>query len=476
MTVAEATPDFAIDARHDKSFLGHPKGLGYLAFTEAWEHFSFYGMQALLVLYMVNYLLLAENVERVALFEEFRQLYGGLDGQPLASAIFGTYAASVYLTPILGGFLADKVLGKRRTVLLGAVTMAAGHFLMAFEVSFLFALLCLVLGSGMFKGNIASQVGNLYKPEDLRRADAFQIFYLGINAGVIASPLIVGTLGEKVGWHWGFGAAGVGMLIALVIYVSGQKYLPRDHFAPQGRAAATADKDALSTPKLRLSSRDWLALLALVLLIPVMAVAIVPNNQIFNAYLVWGDRDFNLMWMGEKLPTTWLVTLDAIVSVGFLAGVAIFYRWYGKRWNEPDELTKIIIGSVFSIGGMLCLYMAAASQPEGGKIGLAWPIAFHVINSIGFAHMLPVSLALFARFAPKAVHGTVIGLYYLAFFGANTMVGWVGGWLDTMPVTDFWLMHAGFAAASGAVFVLFKLVLAPRLMSDADAEPAPAPV
>ena len=229
MTLTEPTPEIALD-RNDRAFLGHPRGLGYLAFTEAWERFSFYGMQTLLVLYMVNELLLPGHVENIALFEQFRTLYGGLDGQPLASAIFGTYAASVYLTPILGGFLADRVLGKRRTVLLGAIMMALGHFLMAFEVSFLFALLCLILGSGMFKGNIASQVGSLYKPDDLRRADAFQIFYLGINAGVIASPLIVGTLGETVGWHWGFGAAGVGMLIGLAIYLAGQKYLPKEHF------------------------------------------------------------------------------------------------------------------------------------------------------------------------------------------------------------------------------------------------------
>ncbi|QIK96689.1 peptide MFS transporter [Sphingomonas sp. HDW15A] len=462
MTVAEATPDLEVEP-HDRSFLGHPKGLGYLAFTEAWERFSFYGMQTLLVLYMVNELLLPGHVENIAFFDSFRTLYGGLEGQALASAIFGTYAASVYLTPILGGFLADRILGKRRTVLLGAITMAAGHFLMAFEVSFLFALLCLILGSGMFKGNIASQVGSLYKPEDLRRADAFQIFYLGINAGVIASPLIVGTLGEKVGWHWGFGSAGVGMLIALAIYISGQKYLPKEHFEP-AKSGKEAPKPA------RLQRSDWPALIAVLLLIPVMAVAIVPNNQIFNAYLVWGDRDFALTWGGERLPTTWLVTLDAIVSVSFLAGVALFYRWYGKRWKEPDELTKMIIGSLFSIGGMLCLYMAAATQGPGEKIGLFWPVMFHVINSIGFAHLLPVSLALFARLAPAAIHATVIGLYYLAFFGANSMVGWVGGWLEKMPITHFWLIHAGFAGASGAVFLIYKLLLAPKLLHSGRSE------
>jgi len=460
MTTAEATPTLDIADHADRAFFGHPKGLGYLAFTEAWERFSYYGMQTLLVLYMVKYLLVPGHVEGVLMMDAFRTLplYSGLDGQPLASAIFGTYAASVYLTPILGGFIADRFLGKRRTVLLGAITMAAGHFLMAFDASFLFALLCMVLGSGMFKGNIASQVGALYKPEDLRRADAFQIFYLGINAGVIASPLIVGTLGEKVGWHWGFGAAGVGMLIGLAIYLAGQKYLPADHFKPREKAAKTAD----ASPAL--SRSDWLALAAVLILIPVMAIAIVPNNQIFNAYLIWGDEKFDLVFFGTRLPTSFLVTLDAIVSVSFLAIVALFYRWYSRRWKEPDELGKMIIGSLFSIGGMLCLFTAAATAPGDQKIGLFWPLMFELMNSIGFAHLLPVSLALFARLAPKAINATVIGLYYLAFFGANSLVGWVGGFYETMPTTSFWLMHAGFAATAGAVFLVFKLFLSGRLM------------
>jgi len=463
MTAAEATPQLDLVDHADRAFLGHPKGLAYLAFTEAWERFSYYGMQALLVLYLVNYLLRPENVRSVAFFDSFRTLYGGLDGQPLASAIVGSYFALVYLTPILGGLLADRVLGKRRTVLLGAITMSVGHFLMAFELTFLFALLCLILGSGMLKGNIASQVGALYKPEDLRRADAFQIFYLGINAGVIAAPLVVGTLGEKIGWHWGFGAAGIGMLIATGIYIAGQKYLPKEYFDVQSKAARER-----SPP---LTRTEWLATAALILLIPVMAVAIVPNNQIFNAYLVWGDQQFDLNFMGRQLPTTWLVTLDAVVSVSFLAGVALFYRWYGKRWREPDEITKLIIGSAFSVGGMLCLVTAAATTAPGEKIGLFWPVMFHVVNSIGFAHMLPIALAFFAKLAPRAINATVIGLYYLAFFAGNSMVGWVGGWLETMPATHFWLIHAAFAAGSGAVFVLFKLFLSKRLIQP---EPVPA--
>jgi POT family proton-dependent oligopeptide transporter len=411
-------------------------------------------MQALLALYMVKYLFEPARLEKVWLFAEFRTLYGGLEGQALSSAIVGTYFALVYLTPIAGGFVADRLIGRNRAVLWGAIVMSLGHFLMAIEAAFLFALLALVIGVGLFKGNIASQVGALYGEGDNRRADAFQIFYLGINAGVIAAPLIVGTLGETVGWHWGFGAAGVGMLLGLAIYVAGRRHLPADDIRPAADTAA---------PKPKLSRDDWGAVGALLLLIPVLAISIVPNNQIFNAYLVWGDSNFDLNFMGTKLPTTWLVTLDAVVSVSFLAIVAVFWRWYGKRWNEPDELGKMIIGTVFVVGGMLCLVMAAATQPVGGKIGLFWPVAFHVVNSIGFANLLPVSLALFARLAPPAVNATVIGLYYLAFFAGNSLVGWVGGWLETMPTTTFWLIHAGFGAAAGVVFLILKFALAGRL-------------
>jgi proton-dependent oligopeptide transporter, POT family len=466
---ATAEPDDAaplVGDDHVPDFLGHPRGLWYLAFTEAWERFSYYGMQSLLVLYMVKYLLLPGRIEHVAAFESVRKLYGGLEGQALASAIFGTYTASVYLTPIFGGFLADRLLGRRRTVLLGALTMAAGHFLMAFEPAFLFALLCLILGCGMFKGNIASQVGALYKPDDLRRADAFQIFYLGINAGVIATPLIVGTLGEVYGWHYGFAAAGFGMLLATAIYLSGQKYLRASDNDPRTVTGA-------AVPKTKLTGRDWRAVLALIALIPVMAVALVPNNQIFNAYLVWGDQQFDLVYMGKKLPTTWLVTLDAIVSVSFLAVVTLFYRWYGKHRREPDEITKIIIGSVFSIAGALCLFAAAATQGPGQKIGLFWPVAFHFLNSIAFAHLLPVTLALFAKVAPKAINATVIGLYYLAFFAANSLVGWIGGFYQTMPTTTFWLLHAGFALGSGLCFVLFKFIVAHHLEAEAPLSAAP---
>ncbi len=195
---------------HDRDFLGHPRGLAFLGFTEGWERFSYYGMQTLLVLYMVHQLLLPGHIEHIVGFGPFRaaieHLYGGtLSNVALASAIFGLYSGLVYLTPIPGGLLADRWLGKTRTVLLGALLMSAGHFLMAFDYSFLLALLCLLTGVGCFKGNLASQVGALYAPGDLRRADAYQIYYLFISAAVVVAPLVSGTLGELYGWHYGFG-------------------------------------------------------------------------------------------------------------------------------------------------------------------------------------------------------------------------------------------------------------------------------
>src|SRR5690349_13772845 len=228
MTAAEATPELDIVAdRNDRAFLGHPKGLGYLSFIEGCERFSYYSMQTLLTLYMVNYLLVPARMEGVLGLEWLRSWhYSGLEGQQLASSIFGDYTSLVYLTPILGGVIADRFAGRRVALFAGGVTMSIGHFLMAIEGAFLFALLALVIGVGLFKGNIASQVGALYKGNDLRRAMAFQIFYIAINVSVIAAPLISGTLGEKVGWHYGFGTAGIVMVLGVLIFLAGRPHLP----------------------------------------------------------------------------------------------------------------------------------------------------------------------------------------------------------------------------------------------------------
>src|SRR5579871_6893347 len=213
-------------------FLGHPRGLSFLFATEMWERFSYYGMRALLVLYLVEYLLQPETAGQVIGLAAFKHILeaalGPLGVQPFASNIYGLYTGLVYLTPIFGGMLADRVLGHRRTVIIGALLMALGHFMMAFEPLLLFALFCLILGNGAFKPNMSSQVGELYAPGDPRRDRAYSIFYVGINVGAFLAPLVCGTLGERAGWHYGFGAAGIGMLIGLAIYLIGTRHLPPD--------------------------------------------------------------------------------------------------------------------------------------------------------------------------------------------------------------------------------------------------------
>ena len=455
MSIAEATPDLEQSNYEDRSFLGHPKGLGYLGFTEACERFSYYSMQTLLTLYMVNYLLVPGRMEKVfGLTWLQAHVYRGLEGQPLASAIFGTYTALVYFTPIFGGILADRILGRNRTLLLGGVLMALGHFLMAIESAFVFALLALLLGVGAFKGNIASQVGALYGPNDLRRAMAFQIFYIFINVSVIVAPLISGTLGQKVGWHYGFGCAGVVMVLGLFIYLSGRRWL-----APEGRPAGKAER----VEREKLTRDDWLCVVYLLILIPVLAVAMLTNQQIFNAYLVWGDKHFDLRLLNNT--SSWLITVDAAVSFAMLVTVAAFWKWWATRRREPDEITKMIIGSAFTIAGALCLFMAALTGQGGQKISLFWPMLFEIMNSIGFAHILPVSLALFSKIAPRQINATGIGLYYLAFFVANALVGWVGGLYSSLPTTTFWLIHAASAAVGLVAFVIFKIVLGKRMES-----------
>lgn len=443
--------------RDDTAFFGHPKALAYLSFTEAWERFSYYGMQTLLVLYMIHQLLLPGHVENVAGFHWLKGLLdpgGTMSNQQIASSVFGWYAGLVYLTPILGGFIADRVLGRTRTIITGALLMALGHFLMAFDVPFLLALLCLMLGSGCFKGNIATQVGHLYAENDNRRADAFQIFYIGINAGVIATPFVVGTLGEKVGWHYGFGAAGVGMLISIVIYLAGRRFLPAD---PPLRGRDRAAEKAARPP---MSGRDWSRLILLIVMLPALTASIVGNNEIFNAYLVWVERSADLHLFGVPILTTWMVGVDSIVSVLTLVGMVMFWRWWKTKFREPDDLGKIAIGCALSAAGVLALVAGAAiAASTGSKVSFGWLLLFHLLNDIGFANVLPVGLALYARSAPKAIAGTVVGIYYLHLFAANLLIGNVlGTRLETMSATAFWLMHAVIVGGAGVAFLVVKVL------------------
>ena len=454
--------------KSDTAFLGHPKGLGWLSASEFWERFSYYGMQTLLVLYLVHYLLLPGNIEQVWGFDAFRRLiewiYGPQSQMALASNTAQLYAALVYVTPLAGGFLADRIIGRTPTVTAGAILMVIGSFLLALNSTFLLALLLLLAGVGCFKGNIASQVGDLYAIDDKRRADGFQIYFLGIQLAVIISPIICGTLGQKVDWHLGFVASGAGMVLGLAIYIFGRSTFPPE---PVRKTSAQEKRSPLS-------GRDWSVVVLLIALLPFLAMAIIGNQEIFDAYLVWGEKNFQTTFWGFNAPITWIVSLDAFVSTVTLIGVIAFWRWYGKRWKEPDELTKIIIGVIISAFGPLVLAgCAAVATSTHHPVPVYWALGFHVLNDIGFANVLPVGLALYSRAAPKGLGGIMIAVYYVHLFMGNTLVGYLGGLLGTMPDTSFWLLHVGLMGASVVVLIAARIFFG-HLLAPSSAKPKPA--
>jgi proton-dependent oligopeptide transporter, POT family len=470
-----ATSSAAIAAapRSDRAFFGHPAGLGWLAFCELWERFSYYGMQALLVLYLTNYLFLPENIGNVAGIDAVRSAIEGVTGprspQQLASAVFGLYAGFVYLTPLFGGLLADRWLGRTKTVVIGASLMAIGHFLMAFEASFLIALACLLVGVGCFKGNIAAQVGELYVPGDQRRASAFQIFMLAVQIAVILAPIVCGTLGEKVAWHWGFGAAGIGMVIGLFVYLAGRRWLPPE--APPASRDNAAGADRRPTPGM--SGADKARLVLLLALIPVLMLSVVGNQQYNNAYPLWSQKHMDLVFFGWQVPVTWLQAVDAGVSTVTMIASIAFWRWWATRRREPDELTKMALGCLVAAGGP-ALTMLAASLAENSheKVSFAWTLGYTVLNDIGFANVLPVGLALYSRVAPRRLEGLMLGMYYLHLFMGNTFVGWLAGFLETMPGAAFWGLHAALVAGAGVLLFASRFFFGSLLRAD---DPAAEP-
>ena len=468
MSSTPATPDEQPYSRDDTAFVGHPLGLLWLSACELWERFSYYGMQVLLGLYLTKYLFLPDHIGHVTGITQVQGAISAVMGvfhitppsSPLkwGSFIAGLYAGLVYLTPLFGGLVADRLLGRTRTVTLGALLMAAGHFLMAFESSFFFAILCLLLGVGCFKGNIAAQVGALYRPGDKRNASAFQIFLLSVQIAVIAAPLVCGTLGEKVGFDWGFGAAGVGMLIGLGVYLSGRGWLPPEP------VRASSDAVVHQPP---MTGREWGRIMLLVGLLPVLLLTLVGNQQFNIGFTLWSDKHMNLLLFGWQFPVTWLQAVDAIVSTVTMLLALAFWRWWAKSHREPDELMKMAIGTLISAGGPGLMAIAGGIvDTTHGKVGVIWTLAYTVVNDIGFANVLAVGLALYSRVAPRQLVGLVIGIYYLHLFGANTFVGWLAGFMDSMSQRDFWALHA-VLVASGGVLLLCVRALFGRLLSPA---------
>jgi POT family proton-dependent oligopeptide transporter len=444
------TRSVAVDTDSKPTLLGHPRALAFLFTTEMWERFSYYGMRSLLVLYMVNYLLLPGHVENVVGMADLKRLleipFGPLDTQPLASQIYGLYTGLVYLTPVFGGFLADRVFGHRRMVVVGAVLMAAGHFMMAFEPLLLFALLALILGNGAFKPNMSAQVGDLYAPGDPRRDRAYSIFYVGINLGALLAPLVCGNLGEKVGWHYGFAAAGIGMLLGLAIYLYASPMLPPDRITPVGE----------HTPLTRDDKRTLGAL----------AVLFVPTSffwatyeQQGNTIALWADtytdRVVHVLAWSFEIPTTSFQAFNPFMILAFTPLVVGLWSWQARRGAEPTTLTKMALGC---LGVTLAnLIMAVAAWHAGGaKASWLWLTGYFVVLTVGELYISPIGLSLVSKVAPGRMLSMMMGVWLATSFAGGFLAGWLGSLWNSMDKAQFFLMIAAIAGIAGLAIAAFN--------------------
>ncbi len=431
-----------------KELFGHPRALAFLFGTEMWERFSYYGMRALLILYLTKYLLLPGNFEQVVGLSTLRSglesVFGPLGTQPLASQIYGLYTALVYLTPVAGGLLADRVLGQRRTVVIGAVLMSIGHFMMAFEPLLLFALLTLILGNGAFKPNISTQVGELYAEGDSRRDRAFSIFYVGINIGAFFSPLVCGTLGETWGWHYGFAAAGIGMLIGLAIYLRGLRELPPDEL--QKAKATHHEHDPLTRKDLR-------AIVALLVLFLPNMLFWAAYEQQGNTIALWADnftdRGVNLLFWRTEIPVTWFQAFNPFMIFAFTPFIVELWARQARTGREPSSVTKMAIGCAGVALANLVMALAAIHTSEAAKASWLWLFGYFAIITVGELYLSPVGLSLVSKVAPARVLSLIMGVWLATSFAGNLLAGWLGSLWSSMEKPAFFLMIAGVAAFAG---------------------------
>lgn len=415
--------------------------------TEMWERFSYYGMRALLVLYMVKHLSEPGRAETVIGYATLRgaleAVFGPLGPQAFASHVYGLYTGLVYLTPLLGGLVADRVLGQRRTVVLGATLMALGHLMMAVETLLFPALVVLVLGSGAFKPNISTQVGALYGADDARRDRAFSIFYVGINLGAFLAPLVCGSLGERVGWHWGFGVAGFGMLIGLAVYLAGVRTLPPDVRAATPTPMPGAD---------RMTRRERRAVIALLLLCVPVTLFWATYEQEGNTVTLWADghtdRTVTLLGLVVEIPTTWFQALNPLMIFLFTPLVVELWAWQSRRGREPSTVTKMALGC---LGVALANLVMAAATLQDGRAGMAWLVAYFAVLTLGELYLSPIGLSLVTRIAPARHASLLMGVWLATSMTGNLLAGVLGSLWERMDRTAFFLMIAALAAAAAVI-------------------------
>ena len=419
----------------ERTWFGQPRGLTILFLTNMWEQFSYYGMRALLVYYMTKQLMFAQGY---------------------SSFIYGAYTATAYFTPILGGVIADRYLGKRRAIIIGGSVMAAGHFMMTFPPLFYVALATIALGNGLFLPSLPSQVGDLYHPDDPRRGWAFNVYDVGVNIGGFLAPLLCGTLGELYGWHWGFGAAGIGMLSGLLIYIAGQKYLPDQALKPR-------DVDPAAAARGRFDSRTALILIGVALSVTVFRAA---YEQSGNTLALWTDTGVDRHAGAFEIPMTWFQSLNPLFVMLLTPPLLAFWQRRADKGREQSDVRKMSTGALIVAACFAAL--SAIEWLDGGqRAHWMWLVLFNLCFTLGELYILPVGLGLFARLAPEGLGATTVAAWFLTIFSGSLSAGLVGALWSRMGAGSFFLMAAGFGLAASA---LLRLLSAPteRLERDRD--------
>jgi POT family proton-dependent oligopeptide transporter len=411
-------------ALNEPFFLGHPRGLFILFFTEMWERMSYYGMRALLVLYMTTYLFTHASVDILGFTEvayALREPGTTIRIDALSSKIYGLYTGLAYFTPFFGGLLADRLLGRRNSILLGGSLMVIGHFLMASERLFFIALFVLVLGNGAFKPNISAQVGQLYPEGDPRRDGAFTLFYMGINLGAFIAPLICGTLGQQVGWHYGFAAAGVGMTLGLVLYSVAGKYLPEDVYGAR-RIAARKEDAAQKEEAARDDDRvRALSLVGVSLLSTFFWAA---YEQQGNTLQLWADRRTDLNVLGFAVPSSWYQSFNPFLILLFAPLLDRLWVAQRARGREPTTISKMSIGCVLLACAYVVMMIAAVAVPQGMRGSMGWLASATILLTVGELYLSPVGLSLISRNAPVRMVATLMGVWFFSSFLGNVLGGY----------------------------------------------------
>jgi POT family proton-dependent oligopeptide transporter len=420
----------------DRSFVGHPRGLATLFFTEMWERFSYYGMRGFLILYMTKALLFTDTQ---------------------ASNAYATYVSSVWLTPIVGGLIADAWLGQYRSVLIGGSIIALGHFTLAFHglASLYVGLGLIVIGTGLLKPNISTLVGGLYEPGDERRDAGFSLFYMGINLGAFLGPIIAGRLAEGVDWHVGFACAGVGMLLGLTQYVLGRRHLqPAVERIAAQKAARRAADSASSTARGPLTADDWRRISAVVVLFLFASLFWGAYEQAGSTLTLFADRYVHLELLGLRLYASWFVSVQAL----FVILLSPFFAWLWVRLGprQPSSPAKFALALVF-VGLAFVLLIPAGSRAQAGvKVSPLWLVACYFIQELGELCLSPVGLSLVTKVAPVRLVSFVMGIFFLSNFLGNLLAGWSARFVSTVPLVTLFGVTA--AVTIGAGVMLFFLL------------------